>query len=107
MAKTRMKKPENKKFRQILRIRKYERLLDEARLLLRTDPFSPRLSRIAIALERYYVSPRWMADFQADEAGKLPFDLKRGVLSEDAVDSFLSDYASSRSSGASDFSSEN
>ncbi len=26
-----------------------------------------------------------MKDFEADEAGKLPSDLKRGVLSEDAV----------------------
>lgn len=36
-------------------------------------------------LSDYYGSPRWMKDFEADEAGKLPKDLKRGVLSEDAV----------------------
>ena len=33
----------------------------------------------------YYDSGRWIKDFQDDEAGKLPADLKRGVLSEDAV----------------------
>ena len=33
----------------------------------------------------YYGSVQWMRDFEADEAGKLPKDLKRGVLSEDAV----------------------
>ena len=33
----------------------------------------------------YYGSARWMQDYQADEAGKLPAGLKRGVLSEDAV----------------------
>ena len=33
----------------------------------------------------YYGSVRWMNDFEADEAGKLPKELKRGVLSEDAV----------------------
>ena len=33
----------------------------------------------------YYGSHRWMKDFEDDEAGKLPPDLKRGVLSEDAV----------------------
>ncbi|MBQ1478003.1 MAG: DUF4298 domain-containing protein [Erysipelotrichaceae bacterium] len=36
-------------------------------------------------LSSYYMSPQWMKDFEADEAGKLPKDLKRGVLSEDAV----------------------
>ena len=36
-------------------------------------------------LGEYYSSERWMKDFEADEAGKLPSDLKRGVLSEDAV----------------------
>ena len=36
-------------------------------------------------LSDYYGSPRWMKDFEDDEAGKLPQDLKRGVLSEDAV----------------------
>ena len=33
----------------------------------------------------YYGSARWMKDYEADEAGKLPQGLKRGVLSEDAV----------------------
>lgn len=33
----------------------------------------------------YYGSNRWMSDFEADEAGKLPPELKRGVLSEDTV----------------------
>jgi hypothetical protein len=36
-------------------------------------------------LSDYYGSTRWMSDYEADEAGKLPADLKRGVLSEDAV----------------------
>ena len=36
-------------------------------------------------LSHYYGSTRWMSDYEADEAGKLPADLKRGVLSEDAV----------------------
>ena len=36
-------------------------------------------------LEKYYGSREWKEDFAADEAGKLPADLKRGVLSEDAV----------------------
>ena len=36
-------------------------------------------------LARYYASPRWRGDFEADEAGELPPDLKRGVLSEDGL----------------------
>ena len=39
----------------------------------------------------YYESSRWMDDFEADEAGKLPQDLKRGVLSEDGVYDLVSD----------------
>ena len=37
------------------------------------------------ALFDYYGSGQWMRDYEADEAGRLPADLKRGVLSEDAV----------------------
>ena len=36
-------------------------------------------------LSGYYGSSAWMKDFEADEKGLLPADLKRGVLSEDAV----------------------
>ena len=43
-------------------------------------------------LESYYGSDDWKADFAADEAGLLPDDLKRGVLSEDAIWNLLEDY---------------
>ncbi len=36
-------------------------------------------------LEAYYTSPEWKADFALDEEGKLPKNLKRGVLSEDGI----------------------
>ena len=36
-------------------------------------------------LSDYYGSTQWMQDYEDDEAGKFPMDLKRGVLSEDAV----------------------
>ena len=32
-----------------------------------------------------YYQSKWMEDYEADEQGLLPKDLKRGVLSEDAV----------------------
>ena len=39
----------------------------------------------------YYGSNRWMKDYEDDEAGKLPEDLARGVLSEDAVYNLIAD----------------
>lgn len=44
-----------------------------------------------IELASYYDSEEWRKDFEDDEAGRLPADLKRGVLSEDAVYDLLSD----------------
>ena len=40
-------------------------------------------------LELYYTGGQWQKDFADDEAGKLPQNLRRGVLSEDAVYDFL------------------
>ena len=37
------------------------------------------------ALSSYYGSAAWKRDFAADEAGLLPKELKRGVLSEDGI----------------------
>ena len=36
-------------------------------------------------LEDYYSSPQWKTDFAADEEGRYPDTLKRGVLSEDGI----------------------
>ena len=42
-------------------------------------------------LSQYYGGEVWKKDLADDEAGLLPADLKRGVLSEDAVWNVLSD----------------
>ena len=42
-------------------------------------------------LEEYYFGGQWLRDFEAWENGKLPQDLKCGVLSEDAVYDLLTD----------------
>ena len=42
-------------------------------------------------LSDYYGSDAWKHDFADDSAGLLPQDLKRGVLSEDAVWNLLED----------------
>jgi len=43
------------------------------------------------ALNKYYGSDVWRQDYADDEAGLLPADLKRGVLSEDGIWNLLSD----------------
>lgn len=43
------------------------------------------------ALERYLGSAAWLGDLAADEAGRLPKDLRRGVLSEDGIYDLLVD----------------
>lgn len=44
------------------------------------------------ALLEYYYSEQRSQDLQNDKDGKLPADLRRGVLSEDAIFDFLGDY---------------
>ncbi|MBR4023774.1 MAG: DUF4298 domain-containing protein, partial [Firmicutes bacterium] len=41
------------------------------------------------ALEEYYEND-WRSDFELDEAGGLPKDMKRGILSEDGLYDVLS-----------------
>jgi len=36
-------------------------------------------------LKEYYENGQWRADFEADERGELPANLKRGILTEDAI----------------------
>ena len=43
------------------------------------------------ALCKYQKSGKWLKDYEADEQGKLPADLKRGVLSQDALYNLLQD----------------
>ncbi len=61
----------------IERVERYERLFDEASA--DHDPEKLRL------LDEYYSSGEWREDYEADERGELPPDLKRGVLSQDAL----------------------
>lgn len=78
---------------QIERIRYMERILDAAAeatqalsdALARYRAVEPRIAE----LEAYYAGPQWMKDYEDDCAGRLPADLKRGVLSEDAVYNLL------------------
>lgn len=49
---------------------------------LRADPSRADLLR---ELKEYYEGGQWLRDYEMDEAGLLPPDLKRGVLSQDGV----------------------
>ena len=44
-----------------------------------------RIREATRILTEYYESKEWKQDFADDEAGLLPKDLKRGVLSEDGL----------------------
>ena len=44
---------------------------------------------IPAELRDYYSGGQWLRDYEADERGELPADLKRGVLSQDGLWNFL------------------
>ena len=77
------------KFSREERIAFYEQIFDQ---LSAADPetdLSDEMKRQYRLLEEYYTSGEWRGDYEADEAGLLPPDLKRGVLSQDGVYNLL------------------
>ena len=82
---------------QIERITYMEQILDEANdavsslaeALEKYDAVKDRLQELSV----YYSSKQWRQDFDDDSAGKIPANLKRGVLSEDAVYNLLAESA--------------
>jgi hypothetical protein len=80
---------------QIERIKQMELYLDRAssavmQLSAALDNYIDVQESIS-ALDEYYSSDDWKQDYADDEAGLLPPNLRRGVLSEDAVWNLLSD----------------
>ena len=78
----------------IVRITKMENILDELTIVVdRTDKVMNELSdslKNLNTLKKYYES-QYMKDVMADKRNEVPQDLKRGVLSEDAVHMLLTD----------------
>ncbi len=73
----------------VRRVEEMERYLD---LLQKAADETPaelqndvQLQAMLGQLTDYYENGQWMQDYVLDEQGLLPSDLKRGVLSEDAV----------------------
>ena len=73
----------------IERIKEMEAILDRATRVM--DELESKLAEFEALqpdikkLEKYYTGKAWKSDFKLDEEGKLPADLKRGVLSEDGA----------------------
>ena len=77
------------------RIRQMEQRLDRAsaavmELSAALDKYEAAQEALQV-LDEYYGSDDWKQDYADDEAGRLPKDLKRGVLSEDGIWNLLSD----------------
>ena len=80
---------------EIERIQKMEMALDaltasRKNIAAALADFSGHLDQLK-ELSEYYGSAAFHHDLALDEAGKLPADLKRGVLSEDAVYDLITD----------------
>lgn len=64
-------------------------VLEQLELLLKQyEACLPKITE----LSQYYGSAEWFADKEDSDNGKLPEDLRCGVLSEDAVYNLLTDY---------------
>lgn len=77
----------------IERIRVMEQYFDLLQEIAITDPNALReggssAQKLKI-LARYYENGQWLRDYELDEQGLLPQNLKRGVLSQDALYAFL------------------
>ena len=67
-----------------------EQLLDFVLKARKEQDKQERIQEAIRILSEYYGSDEWKQDFADDEAGRLPKDLKRGVLSEDGIWNVLS-----------------
>lgn len=77
------------------RVRIMEAYMDEVAEALKNCPEELRsnddLCKKVEILTGYMDSGQWLADYEADERGELPRELKRGVLSEDGLYNLICD----------------
>lgn len=77
----------------LLRIRAMDLLFDDLLTAVSQGIFFPKndpvqQEKLSVLLS-YYNSSLWLSDYEADERGELPQDLKRGILSQDGFYDFL------------------
>ena len=81
----------------IQRIVEMEQCLD---LLSEADParipIEPALQQALVQLKAYYEGGQWLRDYELDEQGLLPRELKRGVLAQDTLFDLLADFDSQK-----------
>ena len=79
------------------RVKQMEQYMDEVLEVLKNCPESMKENeeiRLKITeLENYQESGQWLLDYECDERGELPSDLKRGILSEDMLYNLLCNVA--------------
>ena len=69
----------------------FDELLDAQKLGIESIFTNNRLKKRYDTVKEYYENGLWLQDYEADECGELPADLKRGVLSQDALYDLLSE----------------
>ena len=79
------------------RISQMEQYMDEIAGMLKNNPkelkFNEELCKKVEILTNYLDNGQWRADYEADERGELPRDLKRGVLSEDGLYNLICEFS--------------
>ena len=79
----------------IARVLQMEQSFDEITEVVRMNPEllqnDESMKEKVQELIAYYESGLWLQDYESDERGELPRELKRGVLSEDGLYNLLSD----------------
>lgn len=75
----------------IERIRQMESIFDALEAAVSDGSFRNEgdQAEMLCILRDYYENGQWLADYESDERGELPADLKRGVLSQDGVYNLL------------------
>lgn len=92
----------------VSRVQQMEQYMDEVAEALRNAPDklknSEELRKNITALTNYMDSGQWLSDYEADERGELPKDLKRGVLSQDGLYNLICEIEEMNRTNTADFS---
>ncbi len=91
----------------VTRVQQMEQYMDEISEAWRTKPNKIKddsvLCKKIRILTEYLDSGQWLADYEADERGELPTDLKRGVLSQDGLYNLICEIEEMNRASTTDF----